>query len=46
MFLVIFKMKIKNFQMMEEKNQQLMDTLIQADEASKAKSRFSCPYEP
>ena len=40
MFLVIFKMKIKNFQMMEEKNQQLMDTLIQADEASKAKSRF------
>ena len=33
-------MKIKNFQMMEEKNQQLMDTLIQADEASKAKSRF------
>lgn len=40
MFLVIFKMKIKNFQMMEEKNQQLMDTLIQADEASQAKSRF------
>ncbi|WP_417574853.1 response regulator, partial [Phascolarctobacterium faecium] len=37
---VIFKMKIKNFQMMEEKNQQLMDTLIQADEASQAKSRF------
>ena len=33
-------MKIKNFQMMEEKNQQLMDTLIQADEASQAKSRF------
>ena len=40
MFLVIFKMKIKNFQMMKEKNQQLMDSLIQADEASQAKSRF------